>query len=67
MERLFKFKIFVGYDEAKSYAQKIGISSSSKWRNFLKSGKRPPNIPSKPDKTYKNKGWTSWQDFLGKL
>jgi len=36
------------------------------WREYCKSGKKPINIPASPDKTYKNKGWISWGDFLGK-
>ena len=26
----------------------------------------PDDIPRKPDNGYKNKGWVSWYDFLGK-
>ena len=28
--------------------------------------KNPPNIPSAPDQTYKDKGWINWPDWLGK-
>ena len=25
----------------------------------------PPDIPKKPEKTYKNKGWVSYDDWIG--
>lgn len=28
-------------------------------------GKRPKNIPARPDKNYCGKGWVSWSDLLG--
>jgi hypothetical protein len=28
---------------------------------------KPLNIPSQPNKTYKDKGWKSWADFLGTI
>ena len=30
----------------------------------VKAGKRTDDIPSKPDKVHKDKGWASWLDFL---
>lgn len=27
---------------------------------------RPNNIPANPSQVYKDKGWTSWGDWLGK-
>ena len=35
------------------------------WNQYLKSGKKPDNIPAHPDKVYKGKDWTTWPDFLG--
>ena len=51
--------------EAKSLARKKGIKTS---REFLKQRKQDSElqqIPSNPDKAYKNEGWVSWMDFLG--
>lgn len=56
---------FLKYKEAKNYAKKLNLNSKG-WRQFVASGKKPKEIPSNPDKTYKNKGWKSWSDFLGK-
>ena len=32
---------------------------------WSRSGKRPRNIPSNPDKKYGGKGWVSWPDWMG--
>ena len=57
---------FASFEEAKEFAKGLNINSWSEWRKWVKSGKRPSHIPSKPDKTYKDKGWISWNYFLGK-
>lgn len=40
------------------------MKTAKDWRNYSKN-KRPPNMPSNPDKIYKN-DWKGWADFLGK-
>ena len=55
---------FLSYDEAKLFVHGLGLKTSTKWRNYVKSGKKPNNIPSNPADSYKNKGWVSWGDFL---
>tara|TARA_B100001559_G_scaffold265241_1_gene231317 strand:+ start:282 stop:398 length:117 start_codon:yes stop_codon:yes gene_type:complete len=36
----------------------------SESHTHVKAGKRTDDIPSKPDKVRKDKGWASWLDFL---
>ena len=62
-----KQKSFALYEEAKKVIQKEGIKSFREFNDWSKSGKRPPNIPSRPNNTYKGKGWTNWKDFLGPM
>ena len=57
--------VYRTFDEAKKYAHKLKLKSSTEWQIFCKSGIKPDDIPAKPDNTYKNKGWISWPDFLG--
>ena len=57
---------FYDFSKAKSVIKKYNINTSTEWRNFLKSGNRPSRIPAAPDRVYKNIGWKSWNDFLGK-
>jgi hypothetical protein len=35
------------------------------WIWYCESGKKPDNIPDRPDLVYKDQGWISWSDFLG--
>ena len=43
----------------------LNLKSKKEWKEWSKSGERPPDIPSSPDRDYKGKGWQSWGDFLG--
>ena len=56
---------FRAFKEARAFAQNLNLKSMADWRKFYKSGKKPDDIPTNPNKTYKNKGWKSWGDWLG--
>ena len=56
---------FLSFDDARSYARDLGLKSSTEWLDLCASGKRPSNIPSNPDKKYKDNGWIGMKDFLG--
>ncbi len=58
-------KMRMSFEEAKIFVRKLKIKNSSEWRKYLKSKKRPINLPSMPDRSYKNDGWKDWPDFLG--
>jgi hypothetical protein len=51
------------YKEAKEAVRKLKIKSNKEYR---KRYKIDPRLPSTPSKTYENKGWVNWYDFLGK-
>ena len=54
------------YDDAKKFVHKLHLSGATAWREYIKSGKLPGNIPTNPNNTYKKQGtWISWGDFLG--
>jgi len=53
------------YEDAKKICVKLKVVSASDYRNKKKRGILPSNLPSAPDRTYKDKGWISWGDFLG--
>jgi hypothetical protein len=56
---------YTSYEECKKFAQTLNMKSKNDWSEFVKSGKKPKNIPSEPRLSYLNKGWKSWSDFLG--
>ncbi|MDC0154588.1 hypothetical protein OAJ02_07675, partial [Nitrosopumilus sp.] len=41
------------------------LKNFTQWREYCKSGEKPEDIPSDSYHNYKNKGWTTWGDFLG--
>ena len=53
------------FTEARDYVRSLGLKSQEEWKEWSKSGQRPPDIPSSPDQVYKDKGWLSYGDFLG--
>jgi len=54
-----------GYEDARDFVRKLKLSGVSGWYNYCKSGKRPNDIPSNPQRTYREAGWISWKDWLG--
>jgi hypothetical protein len=58
-------KEFTDFESAKKFVRKLNLKSGTYWSEYCKSGNKPNNIPRNPDQTYKNKGWTTWGDFLG--
>ena len=56
---------FLSYDDAKRYVSSLGIRNSYEWNIYSKSGKRPYYLPSTPDRSYKESGWVSWEEWLG--
>ena len=55
---------FKSFDEAKKIVRKLGLKNLAEYREWWKRI-RPNDLPSNPPRTYKNKGWASWGDFLG--
>ena len=58
------------FEEARAFVCSLGLRSNMEWRAFCKGtltgkGKKPPDVPAKPDRTYRGKGWQSWGDWLG--
>jgi Phage-integrase repeat unit len=44
------------FEEARKIVHSFGLKSQSEWRRFIRSGKKPVDIPSNPARTYK-KEW----------
>ena len=58
-------KKYRSFKEAREFARSLGLKNTKEWREYNKSGKRPNDLPKAPEHAYKNKGWTTWGDFLG--
>ena len=57
-------KNWMSLAEAQAYIQEAGIQTEPKFKEWSKSGKRPFNFPSHPERVYKEE-WVSWYHFLG--
>jgi hypothetical protein len=58
---------FSSYSVAQKYVSKLGLITAEDWRLWAKSKERPLDIPAHPDRVYKDKGWSNFQDWLGVL
>lgn len=57
------------FTEAREFARTLGLSTWEEWRHysagrFPSKPPRPCDIPSRPNTAYRDKGWTSWADWL---
>jgi hypothetical protein len=52
------------FEEAREFARSLGLKGKIEWQEYAKSGKRPADIPSSPDKIYKSR-WKGWKDWVG--
>lgn len=53
------------YQSAAEYVQQMNITSVRHFKRLKKEKKIPEDIPSNPNRTYKNQGWISWGHFFG--
>jgi superfamily II DNA or RNA helicase/SAM-dependent methyltransferase len=58
-------RTFRAFEEARSFAHSLGLKGKDAWGAWSKSEDKPDDIPTHPDRTYKNKGWLGWGDWLG--
>jgi len=57
--------VYRNFEDAREFARSLNLKSSTEWGEYCKSGKKPIDIPSNANNTYKNKGWKGYQDWLG--
>jgi hypothetical protein len=60
-----KAKSFLTFSEAKKFVHALGLKSKTQWAEYCSSGEKPKNIPSNPENSYKNDGWSGYGDWLG--
>ena len=57
-------KKFCSFEDAIKYVQSLNLQSRTYWEQYCKSDKKPDDIPSNPQLSYK-KHWKGWGDWLG--
>ncbi len=53
------------FEKARDYARSLNLKSSTQWVAHTKTKDFPKDMPTKPDRKYKGKGWVDWYDWLG--
>jgi len=56
---------FLPFGEALVVARSLNLANLREWRVWSKEGMCPPNVPSNPDRAYKDGGWQGWGHWLG--
>jgi hypothetical protein len=52
------------FEEARAFVRGLGLGNQKAWHKYSRSGQRPTDIPTNPQRTYKAK-WRGWGDWLG--
>jgi superfamily II DNA or RNA helicase len=65
-----KDRPYLAFKEARKFIHSLELKDQREWILYYKGkmpekGVRPDNIPSSPERTYKDKGWKSLGDWLG--
>lgn len=55
------FRPFVS---ARSFVHTLTLNNKSEWFEYIRTGRKPDDIPARPDLIYRN-DWFTWKDFLG--
>jgi len=56
---------YLVFIEAREYIRTLKLGNQKGWKEFVRSGLKPHNIPSNPNTVYKNYGWVNLADWLG--
>jgi len=69
-ERLVRKRKFREFILARKFVRSLKLKSTAEWFKYSKGmsqkrGKLPKDIPINASRTYRNKGWVSWSDWLG--
>lgn len=61
-----RIKIVRNYEDARKFVRGLGLKDTQAWRDYVKSGKRPSDIPSNPWVAYRDRSEKfSLNDFIG--
>ena len=59
-----KERQFLDFESAREFVRQLGLKSQHEWEKFCQSGKKPIEIPSSPNTTFR-KFWKGYGDWLG--
>ena len=53
------------FEDARKFIHSLKLKGRDEWLEYSRSGKKPQDIPTSPDKIYINSGWNGMGDWLG--
>jgi len=53
------------FEDARAFVHGQKLKSVKEWLTYCKSGQKPDDIPSTPNRIYADASWVSWGDWLG--
>ena len=59
-----RYKGHRSFEEARAFVQALGLKNQAEWKAYYKSGQKPSDIPSNPNRTYKGE-FLGFGDWLG--
>lgn len=59
-----RYRTFLSFTEARRFVKTLGLRTITEWKMYCRSGRRPINIPARPETIYLAQ-WKSWNHFLG--
>jgi hypothetical protein len=65
-----QFREFLPFEEARDFVHSLQLKNQNEWTRFCKGllpekGVRPDDIPTNPQRAYRNQGWKNCGDWLG--
>lgn len=57
--------MFMPFEKALEFVRALNLRTMNDWQEYCKSGKKPIDIPLKPEKTYSKNGWKGYDHWLG--
>ena len=58
-------RTFRSFKQSRLFARKLKLNGHLAWVNYYKVHTLPVDVPTTPNRTYKNRGWIGWADWLG--
>jgi hypothetical protein len=58
--------VWTSFTDGRALARGLGLKSLRGWLEWSKRDQRPSDIPTNPDKTYRDDGWVSWPAWRGR-
>jgi len=59
-----RYREFKNFESARKFVHALNFKNQDEWREYCRSGKKPPDIPAGPSETYKEK-WKGWGRLVG--